>query len=363
MNEIVASLHNHTRYSDGSGNHADLMQAALDAGIDVLITTDHNVLVRGADQYSVRGGQHLLMLTAEEIHDQDRLPQKNHMLVVGARKELAQYAFSPQELIHQAEQAGAATFLAHPNESDLPLFHEPDISWVEWDVQGFTGLELWNHFSEFKDVARNLWSALYYAFFPADYPRGPRRETLDKWDQLLAAGYKVAAVGGVDAHALQFRRGFFHRVIFPYKFHYNCINTHLLLEDEFNYDLEHDRSLVLQALKGGSSFVGYDLPASTRGFRFTAETESTKVSMGQSILIDHGATLRIHLPQPVRTRLIYGGKVIEQWEGITQLVTTADRAGAYRVECSIDFRGSERGWIYSNPIYVEKPGKNYGSHE
>ena len=363
MYEIVASIHNHTRYSDGSGNHEQLIRAALDAGIDVLITNDHNVLVRGADQYTTRGDQHLLMLAAEEIHDQARMPQKNHMLVIGARKELAQFAYSPQELIHQAEEAGAATFLAHPYESDLPLFHEPDISWVDWDVQGFTGLELWNHFSEFKDVGKNIASALYYAFFPADYPRGPQRETLERWDRLLTAGQRVVAVGGVDAHALLFHLAFFHKVIFPYKFHYTCINTHLLLEEELNHDLEHDRSLVLQALKGGSAFVGYDLPASTRGFSFTAETDTTKVSMGQSILIDKGATLRIHLPRPVRTQLIYNGMVVKQWEGNTQLVTTADKAGAYRVECSIHFRGMERGWIYSNPIYVEKPGKDHVSRE
>lgn len=360
MNEIVASLHNHTLYSDGSGSHFQLINEALTAGIDVLITTDHNVLVRGADRYSSRDGRHLLLLTAEEVHDQDRQPQKSHMLVIGAKKELAQYAFSPQTLIDQAESAGAVTFLAHPYESDLPMFHEPDISWADWEVTGFTGLEIWNHFSEFKDAARGLWRTIFYAFNPEEYPRGPRPETLSKWDELLSQGRQVVAVGGADSHAIQFHWSLLRKVIFPYQFHFSCVNTHLLLHEGFTFDLDHDRDLVLKALRSGSAFVGYDLPADTRGFRFTAETDDTRVSMGQKISIEHGATLCIHLPQPAKTRLIHNGKVVEEWEGTNQLVSTANKTGAYRVECRIDFHGIERGWIFSNPIYVEKVEKKRG---
>ena len=359
MKEIVVNLHNHTLYSDGSGSHSQLFHEALNAGIDVQITTDHNVLVTGADRYVSEGNRHLLFLAAEEVHDQGRDPQKNHMLVIGAQKELAQYAFSPQELIDQARQYGGATFLAHPFESDLPMFHEPDISWVNWEVQGFTGLEIWNHFSEFKDAARSLVKTLFYAFFPEYYPAGPRPDTLAKWDALLASGTRMAAVGGSDAHALQFRQSFIKKVIFPYSFHFHSINNHLLLEEDLNLDLDHDRSLVLQALRQGSGFVGYDLPASTHGFSFTAENETEKVTMGGTIVIDHGATLRIHLPEPVKTRLIHNGRMVQQWEGTSHLVTTAYKPGAYRVECTIPFHGTERGWIFSNPIYIQQSEKGY----
>jgi len=361
MSEIVASLHNHTLYSDGSAPHFRLFDEAISAGIDVLITTDHNVLVREADQYYHKGSRHLLFLAAEEIHDQDREPQKNHMLVIGARKELAQFAHSPQLLINEASAAGAATFLAHPNESELPMVHEPDISWVDWDIAGFTGLEIWNHFSEFKDAARDFWKMLFFAFFPEHYPRGPRPETLAMWDELLSSGQKVAAVGGADAHAIQFSWSILHKVIFPYKFHFSSVNTHLVVGEEFTFDLDHDRDMVIQALKNGSAFVGYDLPASTRGFRFTAETDSSRVSMGETISIENGATIRIHLPLPVKARLIRNGKVINQWEGTSNLVTTAHESGAYRVECTIEYHGMERGWIFSNPIYIEKQEKKHGS--
>ena len=362
MNELIANLHNHTIYSDGSGTHSYLIDRALDAAIDVLIVTDHNVLVEGADRVVTRGDRRVMLLAAEEVHDQNRQPQKNHTLVIGANREVAQFAYSPQELIDEVNKAGGMTFLAHPNESALPMFHEPDISWVDWDVSGFTGLEIWNHFSEFKDAARSLWRTLFYAFFPDNYPVGPRKDTLARWDSLLAGGARVVGIGGSDSHALLFRRAFLHKIIFPYTQHFRSVNTHLLINQDLNNDLEHDRALVFDALRKGSAFVGYDLPASTRGFRFTAETEDALVSMGETIAITNGATFRIHLPMPAHTRLIFNGKVLRTWEDTSQMVATGAEAGAYRVECTIDYHGLQRGWIFSNPIYLVKKGK-YGDLE
>ena len=55
MHEILLNLHMHTRYSDGSGSHEDIARAALRSGLDAVIVTDHNVLVRGIEGY-VEGG-------------------------------------------------------------------------------------------------------------------------------------------------------------------------------------------------------------------------------------------------------------------------------------------------------------------
>ena len=49
MPEIVINLHMHTRYSDGSGTHKDIAQAAIQNGLDAVIVTDHNVLVEGVE--------------------------------------------------------------------------------------------------------------------------------------------------------------------------------------------------------------------------------------------------------------------------------------------------------------------------
>ena len=84
MNELIVNLHMHTTYSDGTGTHADIVQAALQTGLDVVITTDHNVLVNGPAGYYQDGDRKVLLLIGEEVHDQTLNPQKNHLLVFGA---------------------------------------------------------------------------------------------------------------------------------------------------------------------------------------------------------------------------------------------------------------------------------------
>ena len=61
-------------------------------------------------------------------------------------------------------------FLAHPVDPAMPAFGETDISWEDWGVTGFTGIELWNGFSELKTVAKGKLDAIFYAFFPETIP-------------------------------------------------------------------------------------------------------------------------------------------------------------------------------------------------
>src|SRR5258707_8999196 len=96
LTELICNLHMHTPYSDGEWHHAAIAQAALSAGLDVICVTDHNIWVSGLEGYVERDGRRLLLLVGEEVHDQSRQPQKNHMLVLGARAELADCALPPQ---------------------------------------------------------------------------------------------------------------------------------------------------------------------------------------------------------------------------------------------------------------------------
>ena len=74
MHEIIVNLHMHTRYSDGSGTHKDIAHAAMKTGVDVVIVTDHTVLVQGVEGYYRIHPRRVLLLVGEEIHDQDRDP-------------------------------------------------------------------------------------------------------------------------------------------------------------------------------------------------------------------------------------------------------------------------------------------------
>lgn len=354
MEELIANLHIHTRYSDGSGTHAELAQAALRTGVDVLLVSDHNVLVQDAERYYRDGTRTVLLLVGEEIHDQDRFPQKNHLLVFGAGRELAPLADNPQAVIDAARASGGLSFLAHPVDPELRAFGEDDISWVDWEVSRYTGLELWNGFSELKSVARNKLQGLFYAYFPAFIARGPLPATLRIWDDLLSQGRRVVAIGGSDAHARPMSLGPLHKVIFPYEFHFSAINTHLLVPQPLSGALEADRRMILTALAEGHCFIGYDLAASTRGFRFTAHGKDGQVLMGDVIPLEGGVTLQVKLPAPAdEVRLLRDGQVIRSLKG-EALVHIVTQAGAYRVEAYRRFLGRRRGWIFSNPIYVRE---------
>ncbi len=351
MNELTVNIHMHTTYSDGSGSHADLGRIALKTNVDVLLVTDHNVLVEGVNAYYRDGKRRVLLLACEEIHDQARDPQKNHLLVFGANKELAPFANNPQSLIDAVRDAGGISFIAHPNDPAMPDFGETDISWTDWEVSGVTGIELWNGFSELKSVAKGKWNAVAYAFFPELIPHGPLTKTLQRWDELTGKGQRVVAIGGSDAHAEHKSLGPIHKVIFPYEYHFRMINTHILVPSGLSGDLLRDKKMVMDALATGHCFVGYDLPAPTRGFQFSGQSKVGTASMGDEIQLSGPVTLQVKLPSAAEIRLIRNGRVVKSGGGEV-MIYIANEPGVFRVEAYRQFMGKQRGWIFSNPIYI-----------
>ena len=352
MNEILINLHMHTTYSDGSGTHTDIVNAALESELDAVITTDHNVLVNGPAGYYQAGERRVLLLVGEEIHDQTANPQKNHLLVFGTERELAKLAEDTQRLVNSVNEVGGLAFIAHPVDPAAPAFNEPDISWEKWEIKHFTGIELWNAMSEFKSLMRSWISAVFYVYNPRLVARGPFPAAIERWDKLLEGGKKIVAIGGSDAHAFKVSLGPIRRTVFPYKFHFQAVNTHLMIHEPLNGEYNHDRALILEALAQGHAFIGYDLPAPTRGFRFTAQGKDQTAWMGDEVTLDQGVTLQINLPQRAECRLIFNGRAIKTWtkREICSHITT--EPGVYRVEVYLNYLGKKRAWIFSNPIYV-----------
>lgn len=346
--EYAGNLHVHTSYSDGEALHAEVAQAAEEAGLDFAIITDHNVWVSGLEGYYGK----LLLLVGEEIHDVRREPQANHLLIYGAEAELALQAQDAQTLIDSVHEHGGFCYLAHPFEYANRMAGESAIPWVEWDVEGYVGLEIWNYMSEFKALARNRLVALYCAYFPSHGIRGPFKDTLRLWDRLLRQGQQVAAIGSADAHATTYSLGPLQRVLFPYEYLFRCVNTHILTEHPLNGLLEHDKALIYDALRVGRTWVGYDLPASTSGFRFEAHSGANRAMVGGELRRTGATIFEVHTPRAADIRLVSSGKVVARASGHHLRFTTGE-PGAYRVEAYIRYRVLRRGWIFSSPIYVK----------
>lgn len=357
--EYVGNLHVHTPYSDGEGSHQQIAEAALLAGLDFVVFTDHNVRVEGIEGYygdEARG--YVLLLSGEEVHDRTRNPQCNHVLVFGAEREVAPFAHSLPALLQEVERLGGLSFIAHPDDRAVTWLGEPAIPWADRFVDGFTGLEIWNFMSCFKDYLPDRRRALRNIFRPEEVVVGPSADTLALWDELLGDGRQVVGIGAADAHGTRVKVGLFEHEVLPYDFLFSTVNTHVLTRSPLSGELEYDKAQIYQALKAGRAFIGYDIPGDTRGFRFSAQGQNTMATMGETIRLGHGVTLQALAPARARIRLIRCGEVVAEEKQVENLTHVVSTPGPYRVEVWRTYRGVERAWILSNPIYVEpNPGQ------
>ncbi len=260
--EYAGNLHMHTPYSDGEKYHADIAAAAISAELDFIVVTDHNIYLEGLEGYYETDLGRVLLMIGEEVHNVRRQPQASHFLAYGVGKELYPCASDPQALIDATNAAGGYGFLAHPHEMDVPIVNESNLGWHDWDVEGFTGLEIWNYMSSAKNVLAQrlnkmwgwnkaigyLYAAIPVGLNPERHVVGPEAETLALWDKLLAQGKRIAAIGNSDAHGTPMSVGPIKREIYPYEFLFRAVNTHVLTSEPLRGEVAHDNKLILDAV-------------------------------------------------------------------------------------------------------------------
>lgn len=352
MYEIIVNTHVHSNLSDGSATYQEIAEAAIHAGIDAVIITDHNVHIQRKEGFYRSGEKTVLILSGQEIHDPTLNPQKNHLLVFNPAMDYSPFSQNPSDLVHRVRSSGALSFIAHPIDPELPAIGEPDISWEDWSVRGFTGIELWNGFSEIKFRSHNLLQILFFAFFPKYLADQPLPKILALWDSLLHQNPPCVAIGGSDAHALRKKALWWQKIVFPYRYHFSAINNHLLLSEPLSSNLDEAKDQIYSAFKKGSLFIGYDLPGSTSGFRFTGHGNNGTAQIGEQTMNGDGVTFQINLPFPTQCNLLRNGQIEKSWTRDRQITHISQKTGVYRVEVFISYLGSRRGWIFSNPIYV-----------
>ncbi len=353
MHDIVGNLHLHTTSSDGTGTHDEVAAAAVRAGLDFIVYTDHNTWTSGIEgwHHDPATGRDILRLMGQEVNDQHREPECNHLLCHFVCSDLNGVAADPQQLIDTAQARGGLTFLAHPFERPTiePEYVYP---WVDWDIEGFTGLELWNAMSDAKwRLNPFIPLGILGAYIPNWVFSAPFSETLAKWDELLATGQKVVAIGNSDAHAMSFTWKMLTRTVYPYEFCFRAINTHLLLTNPLADEVNRARLQIYNALKSGHCYVSYDLIASPTGFTFSAASGSTQVIMGDTLSLHNEAVLQITSPHKAKLRLIKDGQLLLETKD-THIKWVTTEPGVYRVEAYRRYWGQQKGWVFTNPIYI-----------
>ncbi len=337
--DYKGAIHIHSNYSDGSGSLKEIVESANQAGLDYIIITDHHTLRHkreGAEGWHNK----TLVLVGQEIS-----PPCNHYLALKIEKPIKPKGMDTQEYIDEVNKQGGLGFIVHPDspkKRSLPLKERP---WSDWEVNNFTGLELWSYMYDWLAPV-NLFNFLYYIFRPAKAIKGPSKEALQRWDKLTQKR-PVVAIGGVDVHARNIiPLGIFK--IFPYQQLFSTIRTHVLTPP-FKLDLEYDRSLIYSAIQNGHIYLSYDYLADASGLKFRVNTKNEEVIMGDEIKFSPGGltTLTASSPRSAQLRIICNGQVLEEREGAGIEIPLTKR-GVYRLEASL----AGKPWIFTNPIYV-----------
>jgi hypothetical protein len=123
------------------------------------------------------------------------------------------------------------------------------------------------------------------------------------------------------------------------------VNTHLLAT-------ELSEPAVLDALRAGRVFIGFDMIADSSGFRWFAREDSTTTVMGEATAFSSGTHLHALSPLPCRFTIIKNGRQVQQAEG-RALDWIPSEPGKYRVEAELNIRNEWTPWVYANPIELK----------
>lgn len=347
MYEYEGAIHIHSVFSDGSGKAAEIGKLADESGLDFLILTDHNTL--RAKKEGLEGFYgNTLLFAGVEINDKEN---KNHYIAMGIN-ETPSTRMPAAEYVKLINESGGIGFIAHPHEKRSSMKEHPPYPWIDWSIDDFTGIEIWNHMSEWME---NLTEENKYQAFvhPLKSIIAPPQETLDKWDE-IAMRRKVVGIGGLDAHAHKVSLlGFFDVEVFPYKVLFKSIRTHILTYDrikpsESKEDIDRSIATVLDALKSARCFVANNYHAHAAGFRFFCEAENKIYQMGETVPLAGKTKLRVLLPCDLaEIILIRNGEKIDTLPGY-EAEFVINSPGAYRVEIYYE----SKAWIFSNHIRI-----------
>lgn len=251
--------------------------------------------------------------------------------------------------------------LALPEEVSIVAYPE---EFKNWEMPGLHGVEVYNVYTNtrnanplvaFFDV---LWSHRTYPdlLFGLYYERPT--ESLKKWDQALTRS-RLTGLPGNDSHSnigVSLRDGSGKTLagiqLDPYVTSFRLVRLHVLLPHEKPLD----QTSLLEAIKSGHCFIGFDLFGDSSGFTFEAQSRTETKIQGDEIPVQNDLRLRVRTPVATRILLFKDGSVILNESGVTTKEIAVNERGVYRVEVylpQVERLIGENPWIISNPIYVK----------
>ncbi|MFZ5979771.1 MAG: histidinol-phosphatase [Candidatus Zixiibacteriota bacterium] len=333
-------IHIHTTVSDGTRDIAEIIEIGREVELDFMMFADHMTLEHRDRGYAGRYGNTLVIIGYEHNDADD----KNHYLLFGTPGVYPE-EMTALEYVAAGNRDGALGIIAHPDEIRHRMADYPPYPWLDWSVNGYQGMELWNHMSEWMERLTPQ-NRIMMALSPRKSMIGPTDRALKKWDELNQK-QKCVGVASVDAHQFPYKIGPFTVQIFPYKVHFKALRTHLLMSEPLADKFEPAQQQVFEALRDCRVFFSNMRWGTADDFEFYAENDNEQVVSGGALKSRHNARLRIRLPERAKIRIVVDGQYV--FEKVTdRLEYKVNDRGLYRVEVW----KSKRGWIFSNHIRI-----------
>ena len=343
-------VHIHSVYSDGSGTFPEIIAAGQQAGLDFIITSDHNTLQPRIDGYE---GWHenLLTLIGVEIST-----DAGHYFAMQVPSDFRWPGNDAQQVIDAVNAAGGMGFIAHPVSR---------WEWRDWSVTGFAGLEIINQSSivhrsfetqplralgqALTDILRGNGSRVLERAYRVR-PSGP----LDVWiEESLARRRQLVTIGSVDAHALMIVGS--REIKLPtYEQSFNSLQTHVITPTPFTRDYPADRALIYDAIRQGHCYTIYAIRGKALGFWFQGWNGQETAIMGDQLPLRNGVTLEARVPphtEELVIRLYRNGQQLTNTRDDV-LTHTVTEPGIYHIEVNLVIGEQRWPWIISNPVYV-----------
>lgn len=344
-------IHAHTFLGGHSSGHFDELIAGANANnLDFVLMTEHTAEQYDTSALTLNGvyGNTLFVGGQEANTSSD----DRFLLIPGSAESFQDAKLQTPQFLEKYHAQNKIALITYPEK------------FKSWD-SNFDGVEIFslhtnakkaNWFYALFDL---IWSfPAYHELTIADYFQRPA-ENLQKFDEITAR-QKSTLFAGSDAHS---NIGFhllgddagnkiINLKIDRYETIFRLVRTHVLLEK----DKLLTRENLLDALKKGHAFIGFDVLSDTTGFSFTASSDAENKIQGDEIALAQGVKLKASAPQTARFVIFRNGAKIAEAGGNSEIDFDAKEAGTYRVEVYLDQLGGnfdKTPWIISNPIYVK----------
>ncbi len=367
--EYVGVVHLHSTYSDGYWPVGRILGEGIRAGLDFIFLTDHDTLeakddgwggwyapgaldgpwltARPTAEKRLNAGPHIFLGVGAEI-----TPAQSHYLALGVNR-LPDNRLSSQEIIDFVRTAGGVGVITHPDHRGNNRFGIGCYKWVDWSVTGYDLIDAWDLMTDWQDSLRGIVSAYVAYNWPAWVLRGPKPQTLTRWDRLLAEG-PAPVIGCCDNHGRPYRLVRTYDIL-PYPIALRLLRLHLFTRSLEGLSAEETERELLDAMKAGRGFIAQEFWWPAQGFRFYAEDSSgNEALLGSTVTPGNGPwTLTVRIPERGIIRLIKDG---------TPITAKLDRSfvyqetgeGVFRVEVYRRRKGFRKPWIISNAIRIKK---------